>query len=118
MIEIDLSPIGQGLWRLNSDAVVDYQGKTILVKKGFEYDGASIPRFFWITIGSPYDPCFMRPALFHDYLYSSQEYDRKFADDLLYALLIKNKVSKFKAYKIYLAVRMFGWRHWDRKKKK
>ncbi|HHV04088.1 MAG TPA: DUF1353 domain-containing protein [Bacteroidales bacterium] len=52
----------------------------ILVPKGFESDGCSMPRFFWRVFGHPFDMQYLREAILHDWLYKTQIFDRKTAD--------------------------------------
>lgn len=52
----------------------------IVVPKGFESDGCSMPRFFWRLFGHPFDMQYLREAILHDYLYKMQMFDRKTAD--------------------------------------
>jgi hypothetical protein len=52
----------------------------IVVPKGFESDGCSMPRFFWRLFGHPFDMQYLREAILHDYLYKMQIFDRKTAD--------------------------------------
>jgi len=52
----------------------------IVVPKGFESDGCSMPRFFWRLFGHPFDMQYLREAILHDYLYKTQQFDRKTAD--------------------------------------
>jgi hypothetical protein len=52
----------------------------ILVPKGFESDGCSMPRFFWRLFGHPFDMQYLREAILHDWLYKTQIFDRKTAD--------------------------------------
>ena len=52
----------------------------ILVPKGFESDGCSMPRFFWRVFGHPFDMQYLREAILHDWLYKTQQFDRKTAD--------------------------------------
>ena len=54
----------------------------ILVPKGFESDGCSMPRFFWRLFGHPFDMQYLREAILHDYLYKTQIFDRKVADQI------------------------------------
>lgn len=84
----------------------------ITVPAGFEYDGASIPRFAWSIIGSPFAPEFMTAALFHDWLYHTHQLSREEADSVLYKLLRENGVGAVKASTIHRAVRMFGGAYW------
>jgi hypothetical protein len=54
----------------------------IVVPKGFESDGCSMPRFFWRLFGHPFDMQYLREAILHDWLYKTQIFDRKTADRL------------------------------------
>ena len=54
----------------------------ILVPKGFESDGCSMPRFFWRLFGHPFDMQYLREAILHDWLYKVQMFNRKAADQI------------------------------------
>lgn len=82
----------------------DYQkGKkyNFIIPKGYCYDGASIPRFFWRIIGANTDNRFLVPALIHDVLCEHHEYidyDRSFSTKIFDALLQTSGVSKIKRF--------------------
>ena len=76
--------------------------------KGFYSDGASIPRYLWSSIGSPFHPQFIPAALYHDYLYFTGCVSREEADKEFYRLLRLNGVGWFRAKAMYNAVRLFG----------
>lgn len=61
----------------------------IVVPKGFESDGCSMPRFFWRLFGHPFDMQYLREAILHDYLYKTQIFDRETAD-----LLFREEMEK------------------------
>jgi hypothetical protein len=61
----------------------------IVVPKGFESDGCSMPRFFWRLFGHPFDMQYLREAVLHDYLYKTQIFDRATSD-----LLFKEEMEK------------------------
>ena len=52
----------------------------IVVPKGFESDGCSMPRFFWRIFGHPFSMEYLREAILHDWLYKTQMFNRKTAD--------------------------------------
>ena len=54
----------------------------IVVPKGFESDGCSMPRFFWRVFGHPFDMQYLREAILHDWLYKTQIFDRETSDRL------------------------------------
>jgi hypothetical protein len=103
----------------NAYEVVDYiyiehdNFGVIHVPKYFQYDGASIPWYFWKLIGSPFHPKFMRAAVFHDWLYHTHQKSIEEANIIFYKLLLEDKVSKRKATLMYWAVKYFGRAYWD-----
>lgn len=87
----------------------------IVVPKGFESDGCSLPRFFWRMIGHPFDMRYLREAIFHDWLYRHQPCDRKTADLIFrYALEISGRVHPDVIKSIYRGLRIGGWKAWNR----
>ena len=54
----------------------------LIVPKGFESDGCSMPRFFWRVFGHPFDMQYLREAILHDWLYKMQMFNRKVADTI------------------------------------
>lgn len=84
------------------------------IDEGFQTDGASIPRFAWITTGTPFAPEHIRAAVIHDYLYQTGKTDRKTADQVFQAFLLTDGVSGYQAWKMFWALRLFGWIAWRR----
>ena len=78
-----------------------------LIPKGYEFDGASVPRFFWRVV-SPFQPYVIRAACGHDYLYSEGIGTKKDADIKFKKTLIIDGVPKYLAETMYRSVRMFG----------
>jgi len=76
------------------------------IKKGYSWDGPSGP-----TIDTQN---FMRGSLVHDALYQLMRAKRiplsmrKYADELLRDICIGDGMSRFRAWYVYRAVRMFG----------
>ena len=71
------------------------------VPKGYCYDGASIPRFFWRIIGSNTDNKFLVPALIHDVLCEHHEYvdsDRSFSTNVFNTLLESSGVNNLSRF--------------------
>lgn len=90
---------------------------SILIEEGFLWNGASIPRPLWSIVGSPFDPRFMRASAVHDalYQYGSQiGVTRLEADEVFFALLLEDGVSKKRAMAMYQAVRWFGRGYYNR----
>ena len=102
----------------------------IIVKPGFRYDGASIPRIAWSLIGVHPGGIALAPALSHDILYIaeggkkkvkkvsivSKNCSRKIADRIIYQSFRKVGVKKRRAVFMYMAVRMGGKKYWGTKK--
>jgi hypothetical protein len=83
---------------------------------GFMTDLASIPRLFRNLPAFDPNGASRRPAVLHDWLYSSRagyRYGRDFADSFLRAALLSEGASVWTARAFYLAVRMGGSSHWD-----
>jgi len=64
-------------------------GKTIVIPKGFVFDGASIPRPFWLVL--PPTGLLLIPALVHDFAYSY---------DYLWLLEREEGEKKYTKYKL------------------
>ena len=79
---------------------------TLEIYKGYAWDGPSGP-----TIDTK---DFMRGSLVHDALYqliSEEKIERKYkeyADKLLHDICVEDGMSKFRAWYVYWAVRLFG----------
>lgn len=88
------------------------------IEAGFKTDGASIPRFAWLTTGTPYAPEHIRAAVVHDYLYQGAGSTRLMADALFRTMLLEDGVHPYQAAKMYWALRLFGWVAWRGYRKK
>lgn len=87
-----------------------------IIPKGYCYDGATVPRFFWRIIGPNTDNSFLIPALIHDVLCENHEYvnnDREFSSKVFNALLEVAEVPAFKRFLMKNSVDLFqrfqGW---------
>lgn len=85
------------------------------IPKDFKTDLASIPRLWWSVLSPAYSS-FIYPAILHDYLYTCPgfEVSRRYADDIFYSALIAQGVSQFTATVMYMSVRMFGNKHFQK----
>jgi hypothetical protein len=83
-------------------------GRELIVLEGFEFDGASIPRWAWDRIGHPYMPEFIAAALAHDALYHSHLLTKAESDAIFRELLKVAGVSWFRRDVMTRAVTMFG----------
>lgn len=87
----EIEDIKKKPYKLYNDITVYLEEKTknnqylFDIKKGYRYDGASIPKAFWRLIGSKGDVRFLIGALIHDYMCENHnvvEYNRYFADKI------------------------------------
>lgn len=96
---------------LDKDVTFTVDGVTRIIPKGFVTDLASVPRIFW-SIFPPYG-LYLRAAVVHDYLYANQIGDRKWADDVFYALMEAYEVEGWRRNLMYAAVRVGGFAAWN-----
>jgi hypothetical protein len=87
-------------------------GWHISISVGFEFDGASIPRFFWRVVGHPMQGEALPASLIHDAMYRTRLMDKEQADNLFYRLLRINEVGRIKSWLMYRAVKHFGGGSW------
>lgn len=81
----------------------------------FITDFASIPRPLWFLY-APHESEIIAASVAHDYLYTqSAHVERKYADDVFYNMLVKNGVSRGRAWLFWVGVRMFGWNSFHRR---
>lgn len=121
MIEIenvDVRPVHrQGLYELIHSARFRVHGFECEVPGRFTTDGASIPAFAWWTTGTPFQPEHIRAAVLHDYLYRNNFTTRMHADQMFREILRFDGVGRYRAGKMYHALRAFGWGAWRRYRK-
>ncbi len=100
-------------WEVIEDYTYERGLLRITVRKGFVYDGASIPRVFWRFIGPPAAGKYAHAALLHDWLYFHQvRFTRKHADDIMLMVMKEDGVSWWRRNAIHRAVRLGGGRAW------
>lgn len=78
------------------------------IPQGFMFDGASIPKFAWSIIGSPFTGKYYNAGLMHDYFYRTGIVTKKEADELFYVKMRQDGVGYIKANLMFAAVKMFG----------
>ncbi len=102
--------LSEFIYELGSDP-----NRVIVVPKGFVTDFASVPQLFW-NILPPWGT-YGKAAVLHDWLYKTQEFSRKFSDDLLLEGMKVLGVTAWKRNVIYWGVRIGGWMAWNEHKK-
>jgi hypothetical protein len=90
----------------------------IIIPAWYEFDGASIPKFFWSLVGHPMDTQVLRAALVHDYIYTNERRrGRKQADDIFLEAMLVLWVNIYKASTYYIGVRLWWWYVRNKRKK-
>jgi hypothetical protein len=114
----DTANEGRGEWQLTSPLIYqsDLTGDVYIVPSGFRTDFASVPRvpIAFLLCG---DTASM-PAALHDWLYTAVRGkrpvpDRETADMLLKEAALAEGVPAWRAWALYLGVRIGGASHWD-----
>lgn len=109
---LDVELVGRNLWRLHLPLIYqsDRLNLTVRVPEGFETDFASVPRlpFVYEVMGNQ---C-QEAAVIHDWLYWSKAVDRKTADLILYEAVLASTGERWRAFLMYLGVRIFGASHY------
>jgi hypothetical protein len=95
--------------------------KEITVPAGVHTDLGSTPRLAWFLI-PPSDKHLVEPSIVHDWLYQNcgmlGVFTRKQCDQLLRDACKSQKAPKWYYNIVYSLVRAFGWRAWNRYKKR
>lgn len=102
---------------LHEPLVYHYHGPKIIVPIGFWCDGASIPRIFWTTVGSPLKGKYRDAAVIHDYCYYKGIFTRKESDKIFLQGMKDLGVGKIRRQAMYRAVRIGGWWSWNNYRK-
>ena len=111
-------------WYLDEDVIITLQnGNQLHISKGFRFDSHSVPwpityilpRHVSTLPGTPNDTY---AALVHDALISLDNwhrYNRKFEDTEYkrFMNMPEYKISRFRSYVMPIAVRLYGWLHYD-----
>lgn len=112
-----LSPLSNGNYILTRGYKIKLNnGDLITIEKGYQTNGADIPRLFW-RLYPPYAPEYMPAVLIHDFLCDKaietakdkKELQEKFlyADNAFREILEKLNISKSKVKVFYNAVRFW-----------
>ena len=112
MKTLDLKIINENLFILGNDKSVHSLGYSVTVKKGFDFDGASIPKWLWSIYGSPLNGDYVVASLIHDGLYASQKVTKSVSDKIFLDVMKQSNVGYIKRTSMYLAVKVFGGKDW------
>ena len=114
MRALELEIVNENLFILSKDKTVESLGYSVTVKKGFDFDGASIPKWLWSIYGSPLNGGYVVASLIHDGLYASQKLSKKVSDKIFLDIMKQSNVGYIKRTSMYLAVKLFGGKAWDK----
>ena len=112
MNELKVNIVDDNVFILFEDVAVESLGYSVTVKKGFDFDGASIPKWLWSIYGSPLNGNYVVASLIHDGLYASQKVSKEIADKIFLDIMKQSKVGYMKRTSMYLAVKLFGGKDW------
>lgn len=87
---------------------VDGKGKKWVAPAKSVIDGASIPRFFWRIIGSPFNGLYRRASVIHDVYCVTKSESHEKVHKMFYNAMRADGVSKNKAKAMYWAVKYGG----------
>jgi len=99
-MHIKTQPTGRG----TEIVVEDFTYKDITLKKGFESDGATVPRILWVAF-PPFYPDYKTASMVHDYLCNIDQYHK--ADRYFHEILIKTRVKKSTRLALVYGVRIW-----------
>lgn len=112
-VKVTLLPNGKA--RLLEEVTVDLPGGVpLVIHKGFESDGGSIPVWAWsILMVHPFSMPLLVAFLAHDFIcdeaYREENYSKRvFADAVLYYVALAYKSSLIKTIICYSTVRWYG----------
>jgi hypothetical protein len=91
---------------------IDSAGKKWDAPANSKVDGASIPRFLWSIVGSPYTGDYRRASIVHDVACeraTGQEAARREADRMFFEACRAGGCSKWDATILYIGVRFGAW---------
>lgn len=101
-------------WVLLEDLYFTVDAIPYRIEKGFQTDLASIPKWLWSVV-SPIRYDLIVPSLIHDFFYATpHNMRRKDIDSIFYWCLKEQGSSKLNAYVYYAAVRLFGWKSFNK----
>jgi len=112
-----VEPLNTKCWKLIEpfEYYTETRGIETIIKvpRGFITDFATVPRFLW-TIFPPWDK-YGKAAVIHDYIYKTERFSRFLCDSIFFEAMTVLKVPTWKKELMYLAVRLFGAKHYGKK---
>lgn len=117
---IKFEPLSDGRsMRILEDACyIDLNGIEWWIRENDITDGASIPRFLWVLIGSPFVGKYRKASVIHDVHCRSKTRSSSKVHKVFHEIMIDDKVQRNKAYFMWLAVKIFGPKFRGEKRRK
>lgn len=104
---LKVEELDDGTKKLLEPLFYNARGLTLItVPAGFITDYDSVPRLLGIYV--MFKGLSVRSPVVHDYMYSMAKYPRKYADKTFFEAMLSEGVTKWKAYVMFIAVRLFG----------
>ena len=100
---------GEDGWSLDHNFSFRYYNTVYTVKKGFDFDGSSIPRAAWTLVGHPLQTQKLLAALFHDILYCVHIQPRDWCDEAYFDIQTATGESWAICRTRYYTLRTVGW---------
>lgn len=97
---------------LETVSFTDLNGYIWTAPAGSIIDGASIPRFCWRIIGSPFIGLYRRASVIHDVYCVKKKRSWEMTHRCFYEMMLYDKVPSVKAFLMFKAVYNFGPR-WE-----
>ena len=113
-MNLKVNIVDENVYILLEDVVIESLGYKTTVKAGFDFDGASIPKWLWSIYGSPLNGDYVVASLIHDGLYASQKVSKSVSDKIFLDIMKQSNVGYIKRTSMYLAVKLFGGKAWKK----
>ena len=108
-VKLEFIPLKARERRLLEEVVfTDRDGIKWVAPAGSIIDGASIPRFFWRIIGSPFVGLYVRASVIHDVYCKTKSKPSKAVHKMFREAMLADGVSKIKAKSMFKTVWYFG----------
>lgn len=103
-----LTADGRSMELLEEVKFVESSGRCWVAPAGSVIDGASIPRFFWRFIGSPFVGKYRRASVIHDVYCRTNERRSPEVHAIFWQMMRYDETPIGQAVAMWLAVRIFG----------
>lgn len=107
-IRVQWAPDGRTMWTNDVVRFMDSENRLWSVPPRTRIDGASIPRFFWRIIGSPFVGKFRAASVVHDHYCVVQTQTWQATHFMFYEAMLSTGVHPWKAWIMFKAVWYFG----------